>query len=303
MNPLDFPGPAFLRFYLVYGSSILLIAGLLRLFWRGSPSIPPSKRWSPGVYPREGDAYAIALLRGGPREVVRALLGRLVADGLLRLDRCTLRRADESPREPSLTPLEEAALEALLPAKGTAHVCLAERRAARALAPQTGALRRELEQEGLVPDESRRRAQRGVRLGTLLAVSGPGLARLFALLDRGRNLILLILLVIASLTICLFLLRPPRRTPAGKRYLEWLQGSHRGLVRTVSERRRGEAGELALAAGIYGLGALPTFTPLHQALREQPAGDAQETAGEDTGGASSCGGGCGGAGCGGCGGG
>ena len=303
MNPLDFTDPEFLKLYVFYGSSTLLAAGLLRLLWSRSPSAPLSKRWSPGVYPREGDAYAIALLRGGPREVVRALLGRLVADGFLRLERCTLHRPDESTREPSLAPLEEAALDALLPATGT-HACLAARRAARALAPQIGALYRELEQEGLVPGESRRRAQRGIGFGTLLVVTGPGLV---ALLDRGRTQAGLLILVIAYLAICLFLLRPPRRTPAGQRYLEWLQDSHQGLVRMVSQGRWGEATELALAAGIYGLAALPTFTPLHRALREQPAapggGDTPEIDGEDTAGSSSCGGGCGGGGCGGCGGG
>jgi uncharacterized protein (TIGR04222 family) len=338
VNPLDFTGPEFLRFYLVYGSAILLAAGLLRLFWSGSSTPLVSRRWSPGAYPGEDDAYAIALLRGGPREVVRALLCRLVADGLLTLDGCTLRRPDESPRERSLAPLEEAALSALRPAAGPENACLAVRRAAQVLAPQIAELRRELEQEGLVPGESRRRTQRGIMLGTFLFVCGLGLAKLAVALARGRtNVAYLILLLIVYGAACLFLLRPPLRTAAGRRYLDWLRGSHQGLVRMVSQGRREGVGELALAAGIYGLAALPTFTPLRNALEPQAArrndGDAGGSADSggtysgcssgdsggascgsgdsggascssgDGGGASSCGGGCGGGGCGGCGGG
>lgn len=334
MNPLDFTGPEFLTFYLVYGVGLLASAILLRLHW-SSPATLVSRRWSPGTYPREDDAYAIALLRGGPREVVRALLCRLVADGLLTLDRCTLRRPDESPREHSLAPLEEAAFSALRPSAGPENACLAVRRAAQMLAPQIGELRRQLEQEGLAPTEAQIRTQRRIGIVALLAVPGLGLAKLAVALERGRtNVAFLILLLIAYGAVCLFLLRPPLRTTAGRRYLSWLRGSHQGLVRMVSQGRREGTGELALAAGIYGLAALPTFTPLREALEPQAArrkdGDAGQHAGSgsacssgdsggascgsgdssgsscssgDSGGASSCGGGCGGGGCGGCGGG
>ena len=326
MNPLDLSGPEFLRFYLVYGVGLLAAAALLR-FYLSSPTTLVSRRWSPGVYPREGDAYAIALLRGGPREVVRALLCRLVADGLLTLDGCTLRRPDESPREHALAPLEEAALCALRPATGPENACLAVRRAVQMLAPQIGELHRQLEQEGLAPTEAQARTQRRIGIAALLAVPGLGLVKLAVALARGRtNVGFLILLLIAYGAVCLFLLRPPLRTAAGRRYLDWLRGSHQGLVQMVGQGRREGAGELALAAGIYGLAALPVFMPLHQALEPQATRTKEDggagcgggdTGGADgggdiggsscssgdSGGASSCGGGCGGGGCGGCGGG
>ena len=328
MNPLDLSGPAFLRFYLAYGVGFLVAAALLRFYLSSSSATLVSRRWSPGVYPREDDAYAIALLRGGPREVVRALLCRLVADGLLTLDRCTLCRPDESPRERSLAPFEEAALSTLRPAAGPENACLAVRRAAQMLAPQIGELHRQLEQEGLALTEAQARTQRRIGIAALLAVPGLGLAKLVVALDRGRtNVGFLIVLLVAYGAVCLFLLRPPLRTAAGSRYLDWLRGSHQGLVRMMSQGRRDGTGELALAAGIYGLASLPTLTPLHQALKPQAArektrkkesgsgcgggscggGDFGGSSGGGGGGGSSCGsscgGGCGGGGCGGCGGG
>lgn len=324
MNPLDLRGPEFLNLYLVYGVGLLALAGLLRLLWSSSPMAPVSKRWSPGIYPREEDAYVIALLRGGPREVVRALLCRLVADGLLTLDGWSLRRPDESTREHSLAPLEEAALSALRPATGPENACTAERRAAQMLAAQISAFRQQLEQEGLVPSEAQRRAQRRIGIFALLAVPGLGLAKLVVALDSDRtNVGFLILLLIGYGAVCLLFLRPPLRTAAGKRYLDWLRGSHQGLARMVRQGRREGVGELALAAGIYGLAAVPIFTPLRKALNPQDEtrkgdgasgcgggassdGDSGSTGSSCSGGdggGSSCGGGCGGGGCGGCGGG
>jgi hypothetical protein len=165
---------------------------------------------------------------------------------------------------------------------------------------------------------------------TWLAVVGLGLAKLAVAISRGRlNVGFLILLLIGFWILIVRLLRPPQQTSAGQQYLAWLQESHRGLVRMLESGRRDSAGELALAAGIYGLTAVPGLTALGTAFQPVPverrkddgssssgsgcgSGSSSDLGSSDSGGSdsggsdsggSSCGGGCGGGGCGGCGGG
>lgn len=269
MNPLDLMGPDFLRFYLIYGIGILAVAGLLRVRWAGASTPSPGGRWVPGSYPRESDAYAIALLRGGPREAVCALFGRLVTGGYLTLDQGVLRRPEEPPEDRSrLLPIEEEAL--LLAASSGAdgvRVHDARERIAQAVAPRLEEMRRELESQGLMPGPQQRRRYRAVCLLALAAVLGLGIAKLVVALSRGRtNVWYLIALMLVYAVACVLLLIPPRLTHAGRRYLDWLRESHRGLVNLLVNGRRAETEELALAAGIYGLAALPALSPLDTAL-------------------------------------
>jgi uncharacterized protein (TIGR04222 family) len=113
MNPLDMTGPEFLRFYLLYGLAGLSLAGLLRfLYLRSATS--GDLRWQPGYYPRNEEAYAIAILRGGRKAAARAALGRLVTAGLLEVRDGELRRsADRKEDEARLSPPERRVLHAL----------------------------------------------------------------------------------------------------------------------------------------------------------------------------------------------
>lgn len=280
MNPLDLRGPEFLQFYLIFGVAVLVVAWMRRqrVLSSGDPS---PARWTPGVYPREGDAYPIALLRGGEREVARTVLGRLFASGLVALDEDSLRRGLAAESPPPLEPMEEEALEAMRQAHG--------KRAHEAEGWVRGAIAPHLER---------------LLLLTAAVLAGLGLAKLAVALGRGRtNVGFLILMMVLYLVVAFFLLRPPRRTRAGDQYLSWLQESHRGLVSLLTNGRRENLSELALVAGIYGLQALPVMSPLNRALR--PPSDARigGCGGGDSGGGGGCGGGgCGGGGCGGCGG-
>jgi uncharacterized protein (TIGR04222 family) len=307
-NPLDLRGPEFLRFYVVYGLGVFLLAWLARLVWRWADQVPPGARWGPGIYPVEGDAYTLALLRGGPREVALTVLGRLMVEGFFVLEKDALRE----PRSPSsnrsrLSPLEEGALAVITSAaSGKSGLAPPEAlsRVEKALEPQLSGARADLEMAGLAPGADQRRGYRMIGLGALLLVPGLGAAKLLVAWMRGRgNVGFLIALLIVSLVVSFKLMKPPSQTVAGKRYLKWLRESHQGLVKMVSAGRRQSFGELALVAGIFGLGALPTLAPLQKAMIPPP------TSSDGGSGCSSCssssgcggGGGCGG-GCGGCGG-
>ena len=73
MNPIDMRGPEFLQFYLIYGLAALAGFRILRTLWMHTRLPSTSTRWSPGTYPREGDDYPIAFLRGGKQEVDEAV--------------------------------------------------------------------------------------------------------------------------------------------------------------------------------------------------------------------------------------
>ncbi len=306
MNPLDMTGPEFLWFYLLWGVGVLAVAWMVRESWRsaGSPSSSSSIRWSPGVYPREGDSYTIALLRGGGREVVQTAMARLFSTGLLAVDGSTLHRG--RPKDPvSLQPVESAVLAAITAEQDGVSAVEAESRARQAALGLLRPLEDELEEQGLMPSREQVRRFELLRLAALFLVIGLGAAKLLVALYRGRfNVFFLFLMLIGYALTLYFLLRPPRRTRAGDRYLDWLKESHQGLMNLLASGRRESPGEMALLAGIYGLQVMPMMSPLHTALQPpQNRGDGGSGGcggGGDSGGCG--GGGCGGGGCGGCGG-
>ena len=314
MNVLELTGPEFLRFYIPYGLCVVALACLVRDLLGRAAGASPSTRWTPGTYPREGDAYAIAFLRGGSQETVRTVLGRLVSARLVDVEGRQVRAQPVSTQEAAqLQPVEATALSALErePPLGAAE---AEQRVRQALGSQLQDIEEELAREGLFPDRERKTTFRALAVLAWLAVVGLGLAKLAVAISRGRlNVGFLILLLIGFWILIVRLLRAPRQTRAGTQYLGWLRESHRGLVNMLESGRRDSAGEVALAAGIYGLTAVPGLTALGTAFQPVPVErrkDASSSSGsgcgsgssDSGGGGSSCGGGCGGGGCGGCGG-
>lgn len=310
MNPLDLTGPEFLRFYLLWGAGLLGAALLIQALLRSAPAPPSGSRWTPGVYPREGDAYSIALLRGGWREVVHTALARLFSTGMLALDGTSLRQG--APEDPvSLQPLESSVLSVATGQEGLSLPRM-ESRARSAVSYYLRPLENELRQQGLLLSETQLRGFEILRIAALLLLVGPGAAKLVVALFRWRfNVGFLILMMLAYTLAAFLLLRPPQRTRAGDQYLDWLRDSHKGLMNMLASGRRESPGELALLAGIYGLQVVPMTAPLHSALQPPHRREDWPSSGcggggcgsSDGGGGGGCGGGgCGGGGCGGCGG-
>lgn len=318
MNPLDMTGPEFLRFYLAYGLGAFAVAGLLRILWNRSVADNAQLRWTPGYYPRDGEAYGIALLRGGLTEAARTLLGKLVTTGHLAVENGKVMKTEKAQDLSGLDPLERQSLQSLAPLQTPS---VAELVVASHTDTGLAEVEQDLERQGLVPPQDARNRLLGLFFLTLLAVPGLGVLKLFVALERGRTNIgfLLIFLVVYTAAACVLLL-PPRRTAAGQRYLAWLQDSHQGLRDRLASGRE-DAGETVLAAGIFGIGALPMLAGLSHALlppppprrREEGGGDfgsdyggsscssGDGGGGSSCGGSSGCGSGCGGGGCGGCG--
>lgn len=319
MNPLDMTGPEFLRFYLAYGLCGLAVAGLLRILWNRSVADNPQLRWTPGYYPRDSEAYGIALLRGGRKEAARTLLSRLMASGYIAVEDGDVVKTEKAKDLFSLDPLERQSLQCLAPIQTPSG-------AEFVVESHTGTgldeVEQDLERQGLIPPQDARNRLLGLLFLTLLVVPGLGILKLAVALGRGRTNIgfLVILLVVYTAVACVLLL-PPRRTAAGRRYLAWLQDSHQGLRDLLASGRREDAGETVLAAGIFGIGALPMLAGLSHALLPPPppprrkedgsggcgggdvsGGGSSCSGGSSCGGGSGCGGGgCGGGGCGGCG--
>jgi len=305
MNPLDLRGSEFLAFYLAWSGAVLAVLWVVRERWErqtppdGTRSIG---RFAPGSYPREEDAYAIALLRGGPAETARALLARLVAEGSLAVVGREVQRPDPPADGVRLEPLELEALRCLLLPSGSGMEAReAEKKILRVVQERSAPIQSDLEHQGLAPVEAQRRVYNRLRHIALAAILGLGLVKIFVGVSRGRPVGFLILLLAVFGFACLAMLRTPLQTPAGRQYLAWLQQSHRGLVQMIGQGRRTGQGELALAAGIYGLKILPAFAPLLVALTPQTSSDSGSGCSSSS--SSGCGGGgCGGGGCGGCGG-
>ncbi|HKH47357.1 MAG TPA: TIGR04222 domain-containing membrane protein [Thermoanaerobaculia bacterium] len=309
MNPLDLTGPEFLGFYLPYGLCILALAWLVRALLYRSMSSPPDERRTPGTYPLEDDAYAIAFLRGGAPEAVRTVLGRLVGAEMLRVKDNQVRAlGDPQSQAAQLEPIESTAWSAFTP--GVSYRAVeAEQGVSGAISTHLREIEEELARQGLLPTHAWRSAFRALSALAGLAVLGLGLAKLLVAFSRGKsNVGFLILLLIGFGIAVIRLLPVPRQTRAGRRYLDWLQESHRGLFQMFTSGRRGGAGEMALAAGIYGLAAVPDLIPLGAAfqpvrpVRGDSGSSSCGSGGSSCSSGSSCGGGCGGGGCGGCGG-
>jgi uncharacterized protein (TIGR04222 family) len=318
INPLDLRGPEFLGFYVLWGAGVFLLARLLRAFWNRAGETSAGPRWSPGIYPSEVDAPAIALLRSGPEEVARVILGKLVAEGFLVLNGSAIGLPAPPPQDRSrLAPLDEEVLRAVSAAAGSAEIGAHEalNRTILELTPHLAPLREELESAGLAPSPEQRRGYHFLGLAFLLMVTGLGAAKLLVALARGRSNIQFLLFFMAiSLVLSVLLMKPPRQTGDGTRYLEWLRRSHEGLAILLSDGRRQSFGELTLVAAIFGLGYLPMLSSLQAALVPPPrarsdgdGGSFDSGCSSGDGGGGSCSSGCGGGGgcgggCGGCGG-
>jgi uncharacterized protein (TIGR04222 family) len=309
MNPLDLRGPEFLTFYLAFGIAVLVAARFLKHRLAGAP--PEGARLAPGVYPNETDASAIALLRGGPLEAARTLLGRLVASGSVVVERGAL--AQVIPSAERLAWFEERATATLAPGM---TVAAAEEAIQRAAAPDLTRIEEDLERQGLLTSKESRGAIWRLVLGALAVLPGLGLVKLWVALDRGHTNVGYLILLMILYTILVFAMLAPRRvSQAGRRYLQWLRGSHQAMVSALKEGRRAPvAGELALAAGIFGLTmiSVPAFAELNADLRQRMPGNSgsdgggssdsgSSDSGSSDGGGGDGGGGCGGGGCGGCG--
>ena len=266
MNPLDLPGPAFLKFYVVFGAIVIALGRWLHYRFRESEAASRgTTRFMEGYYPRETEVYHIAYLRGGATELEHT--ARVLAAA-----RATTEPQDEPVRAPYASEIEnELEREGLI-----------------------------------LESAQRRPFVRVRVVALVLLIGMAGAKIDVALSRGRSNTGYLVLLTFAYSAAAVIVLRPPRVTKAGRTYLTWADGAHNGLLSLVNQGRRTTPGEVALCAALYGLGPLTIepVARLKSMLRTEAAKRDSGSAGASGcgGGGSSCGGGCGGGGCGGCGG-
>lgn len=310
MNPFDLTGPEFLLFYLAWGVGGLLLAGWMRSSWLHKFESPAgAHRWIPGDYPQDSEAYAVALLRGGPQEAVRTLLARLVTGGFAVAADGVIQKIPTGGAAPDLLPIERKALAALGGSQSVNDTLFSIETA---VEPELRAMENDLERQGLVLSTEQKKALRNLQILALLLIVGLGVTKLAVAIAREKTNIVFLLILLALYTLAVALvLKPPRLAPAGRLYLEWLQESHEELKRRVANGSTGEISDLTLAAALYSTTILPVMADLNgwgtRRRREEGDGGAAAidggggSGGGDGGGGD--GGGCGGGGCGGCGGG
>jgi uncharacterized membrane protein YgcG len=266
MNPFDLPGPAFLKFYIVFVAIVIALGRWLR--YQLQQSEPPGRstgRFTEGYYPREGEVYHIAYLRGGATELEHTAR-------VLDATRATTEPQDEPVRAPHAAQIEnELEREGLI-----------------------------------LDSAQRGPFVRVMVVAVFLLIGVAGVKIGVALSQGRSNIGYLLVLTIALSAAAVIALRPPRVTKAGRTYLTWADGAHNGLLSLVNQGRRTTPGEVALCAALYGLAPLTIepVARLKSMLRAEAAkrdGGSASGCGSSSGG-SSCGGGCGGGGCGGCGG-
>lgn len=307
MNPFDLPGPEFLSFY-----GVLCAAGLV--------AIVAARRFREGGdAPRVdlSDPYRMGMLRRGRREAVRTAIVSLLARGRLRRsERGFVAETPPDAGAPAAAagpPIERAVADAFA-SKAPESAAWADRRVQSACA----AIERGLERDGLLPgpaDRAARARTAGVVVAILLMVAAGKLA---VAVGRGRTNVGFLIAMAAIAAFAALRLGFPRRTVRGDRLLRDVQRLLVPLQRRAETwRGAGDAGEMAMLAGVYGIAYSPWFAgalALNERERRAESSESHATtwggaAGSScgSGSASSCGGGAsscggGGAGCGGCGG-
>src|SRR6218665_3648594 len=303
MNPLDWTGPQFLGFYAMF----LVAAFIVAWVWKHALNQPAAAPEPPEL---DLDPYQTAMLEG-PDAAVRGAVVALVHGGSLRCEDDELRVAAPLPG-------------------GAMHLERAVYRSVDEQRSSLGGLREDVEGElrrlekslrerGFLRTPEQAERYKSQRWLFFLVALGLGVAKVMVGVSRDRPVGYLVGLLFVAFVVGLSLrLFHSRRTRRGERALALLRLRHEALLHSASAE--GSAGamrprELALAAGLFGVGVLSLvhFPALRDYLMPVSPSTGGGSGGGDSGwsgdssssDSSSCGGGDsgGGGGCGGWGGG
>ena len=300
INPLDMPGPQFLKLYVVLMIAAAILARLLK-------RALVSPRWSDQRH-IDLDPYEAAYLRGGARQAIDAANAMLAQRQLLKVSGSAHTVSTSGPLPAGAHWFEQVVHHAI---SATSTRQINDIRSSSLLTPHTDRLASQLQQWGLIPDDQHWLTARTVSGLLMLALLLLGVAKVFVGVSRNRPVGFLILLCIVTGIITLVVINSrPARTRLGEQALTQLRGESAALQMAARTRpERLASGDVALAIGLFGIEALAftndSWSDLKAALRPPVATGSSSSSSGCGGGSScsssSCGGGCGG-GCGGCGG-
>jgi len=296
MNPFDLPGPQFLLFYLLLSLFILAVVWLLR---RNAEAGPPPQL-------NLADPYLVAYLRAGEAETMRLAVVSLIERDMLATNGTQLLRKSKPGPKVNANPLEHAVLSKFSQPGEAASIY--KDASLKAVCQQ---YRQQLEQVGLLPDNSTK-AARWLRMSVaVLFLGGVGAVKVMIGLSRERPVAFLVILMILVL-IALIATSFPRLTERGKEFLEDARTLYGGLRDQAAVMQSGAATpEVLMLAAVFGVGVLSTsafgytrqlFPQATSSSSSSSSSCGSSCSSSDSGG-SSCGSSCGGGGgCGGCGG-
>lgn len=293
-NPFELSGPEFLMLYvivmIVAATGCVLMRRLMISSSVGGP-LPESRL----------DPYEIAYLAGGANLATDTALAALVQRGLLAVDTAQRKIIARAGGPPSAHPFERAVYSSASP-EGTAVDTIR-----RDSSHNTEPLAARLKAHGLVLSDHQALQVGLLSAALMMIVTLFGAIKILVGFSRGRPVgFLFFLCLISGLVALAFYKRRPHRTQRGDRLLDHLKLENAALEYTAQKKpSRLMGADLAMAVGLFGIGALSiTDGPLRElrtALAPPPgASGGSSCSGSSCSSGSSCGGGCGG-GCGGCG--
>jgi len=292
-NPFDLAGPEFLLFYFLLGVITAMIVRVARRTFLESAG----QVGALDLANRIGkDPYAVAYLRGGRDELIRAALISLIERGLLAAGASKLVLADrdaEAKIRRSLDKTLVMAVAAEVDVPGLFSDTLVKREADLYGPP--------LQKLGVLPDNACRRASVMLFVVSalfLLLVAGIKIA---VALSRGHSNVLFLVLMAVGFAFVLDRAANPRITALGAEACRGLRELFAGLHgRRETFRLSKTTSELTFLAAVFGIAALPyEVSKAMSFLRPRPQASSGGCGGGGCGGGGCGGGGCGG-GCGGC---
>ncbi|WP_073561873.1 TIGR04222 domain-containing membrane protein [Archangium sp. Cb G35] len=301
MNPLDWPGPYFLAFYV----PLLVLAFFGSFMWRRAldqPTTPPTPR------ELELSPEQVAVL-DGQKSAVCSTVVELVHQGCLRFEERRLSVAVPLPARAS--DLKRAVYRAV--EAGPIYVETLRTR----VKPELERVEDTLRELGFMRSREQHRRYLGLPWLVFLVTVGLGVAKLAVGIERDKPVQVLVCLLMPLVPAWALLLwfngwLFGLVTPRGHAALEMLKKKHEPLrvsASTEGSARALRPRDLALAVGLFGVWTLPAadFAAAHSYLRAfiPNAYDPSNGSSSDSSSSSSgdSGGGGGGGGCGGCGGG
>lgn len=300
MNPFEGSGPEFLVFYALFGAAVLALAYAFRPD-RRSGDLPAS--------PIDAtDPYEIAFLRAGSNEALRVATLSLVDRGLLEVT-----DAVDTKHEPELLAQRDARDKVRRPIEVAVLDHFGDRKPADSVFGTTkidsamDRYRERLESLGLLPTEAERQSRlmtKRIAWGALWLVAG---ARIFQAVGNERSNFFFLIILAASFSWVVARVVDRPRTGAGDRALAELSALFAGLRAGVDRLSPGGAtNEMALVAGVFGVGTLPDerFPFVRKLYKRATTARSSGSAcgsgcgggGGGDGGGDGCGGGCGGCG-------
>lgn len=297
-NIFDLSGPDFLALYVKLLVLAVAVAVTLWVAGRGPYDAPESKIFS--LTPLE-----VAYLAGGAKVCVESAIAGLLHEGALAPG--TIMRTFAATKDVNARGKRSSVERTVLASAGRGSGAKIDQIRSDALAPAEDQASR-LVSQGLVLPEGRRFGVTLLLLSPFVLAIVIGSMKLMVGISRGRpvGFLFLLILLAVGLGVAAWALRP-LRTFRGDKALSLLKDENAALAetaRSAAGRDDLTGSDVALAFGLFGMGALGGPVLNHLVVALTPPGTGPGSGGGASCGSScgsSCGGGCGG-GCGGCGG-